>query len=60
MDRTSGAYDAVIDFDAATRDPSNPTFFLPVFNSGDNLHPSDVGYEAMAQAAYRVLRRVLH
>ena len=46
-----------------TRDQSacrNPTFFLPVYNSGDNLHPSDVGYEAMAQAAYRVLRRVLH
>jgi lysophospholipase L1-like esterase len=55
--RTSGAYDAVIDFDAATRDPGNPTFFLPAFNSGDNLHPSDAGYEAMARAAYNVLRR---
>jgi lysophospholipase L1-like esterase len=57
--RTSGAYDAVIDFDAATLDPSNPAFFLPAFNSGDNLHPSDAGYEAMAQAAYQVLRREL-
>ncbi|HKX28996.1 MAG TPA: SGNH/GDSL hydrolase family protein, partial [Blastocatellia bacterium] len=49
--RTSGAYDAVIDFDAATLDPNNPAFFLPAFNSGDNLHPSDAGYEAMAQTA---------
>jgi lysophospholipase L1-like esterase len=57
--RTSGAYDAVIDFDAATLDPNNPAFFLPVYNSGDNLHPSDAGYEAMAQAAYQVLRREL-
>jgi lysophospholipase L1-like esterase len=57
--RASGAYDAVIDFDAATLDPNNPAFFLPAFNSGDNLHPSDAGYEAMAQAAYQVLRREL-
>jgi lysophospholipase L1-like esterase len=57
--RTSREYDAVIDFDAATLDPSNPAFFLPAFNSGDNLHPSDAGYEAMAQAAYQVLRREL-
>jgi lysophospholipase L1-like esterase len=56
--RTSGEYDAVIDFDAATRDPANPTFFLPVYNSGDNLHPSDAGYVAMAKAAYQVLRRL--
>jgi lysophospholipase L1-like esterase len=57
--RTSGGYDAVIDFDAATLDPNNPAFFLPAYNSGDNLHPSDAGYEAMAQAAYQVLRREL-
>lgn len=48
--RTSRAYDAVIDFDAATRDPQNPTKFLPVYNGGDNLHPSDAGYTAMAEA----------
>lgn len=55
--RTSRAYDAVIDFDAATLDPANPTFFLPPYNSGDNLHPSDAGYEAMARAAYKVLKK---
>ncbi len=48
--RTSKEYDAVIDFDAATRDPQQPTKFLATFNSGDNLHPSDAGYQAMANA----------
>jgi len=40
----------VIDFDVATRDPSHPTRFLPAFDSGDHLHPSDAGYQAMANA----------
>ena len=48
--RTSGAYDAVIDFDAAVRDPAHPARFLPVYDSGDHLHPGDAGYEAMARA----------
>lgn len=48
--RTSGAFDGVIDFDAATRDPANPLRFRPEFDSGDMLHPSDAGYEAMAEA----------
>jgi lysophospholipase L1-like esterase len=48
--RTSGAYDAVIDFDAAVRDPAHPVRFLPAYDSGDHLHPSDAGYQAMADA----------
>lgn len=48
--RTSGAYDAVLDFDAATRDPNAPTRLLPTYDSGDHLHPSDAGYAAMAEA----------
>jgi lysophospholipase L1-like esterase len=48
--RTSKEYDGVIDFDAATRDPNQPTKFLAPYNSGDNLHPSDAGYQAMANA----------
>jgi lysophospholipase L1-like esterase len=48
--RTSGAYDAVIDFDLVTRDPGQPTRFLPALDSGDHLHPSDAGYQAMANA----------
>ena len=48
--RTGKAYDAVIDFDKATRDPGNPKMFLPLYDSCDHLHPSDVGYKAMADA----------
>jgi len=48
--RTSGEYDAVIDFDAATRDPANPRAMLPIYDSGDTLHPNSAGYEAMANA----------
>ena len=48
--RTSGAYDGVIDFDAAVRDPEQPTRFRWDLHAGDWLHPSDAGYEAMANA----------
>jgi lysophospholipase L1-like esterase len=48
--RTGGAFDAVVDFEAATRDPNNPKQFQPEFDSGDHLHPSDAGYQAMADA----------
>ena len=48
--RTSGTYDAVIDFDAATRDPSHPTRLRPAYDSGDHLHPNDAGYRAMAES----------
>ena len=45
--RASGAFDAVIDFDAAVRDPSRPDTFLPAYDHGDHLHPNDAGYKAM-------------
>jgi lysophospholipase L1-like esterase len=48
--RTSGAFDAVVDFEAATRDPNNPKRFRPEFDPGDHLHPNDAGYKAMADA----------
>lgn len=48
--RTSGAFDGVIDFDAAVRDPADPDRLLPAYDSGDHLHPSDAGYAAMAEA----------
>jgi lysophospholipase L1-like esterase len=48
--RTSGAFDGVIDFDAAVRDPSDPLVINPPFDSGDHLHPNDAGYQAMANA----------
>jgi lysophospholipase L1-like esterase len=48
--RTNGEFDGVIDFDQATRDPSDPEVYLPAYDSGDHLHPNDAGYEAMANA----------
>jgi lysophospholipase L1-like esterase len=48
--RSGKAYDAVIDFDAATRDPENPKQIRPTYNIRDHLHPNDVGYKAMADA----------
>ena len=48
--RTSNAYDAVIDFDKLLRDPSHPSRLLPAYDSGDHVHPNDVGYRAMADA----------
>lgn len=48
--RASGAYDGVIDFEKITRDPADSTRFLPAYDSGDHLHPSDVGYKAMGEA----------
>jgi lysophospholipase L1-like esterase len=48
--RSSDAFDAVIDFDRAVRDPSHPTRMLPAYDSGDHLHPNDLGMQAMANA----------
>jgi lysophospholipase L1-like esterase len=48
--RTGKAYDAVIDFDLAVEDPSNPKQIRPSFNIRDHLHPNDDGYKAMAAA----------
>jgi len=48
--RTSGRFDAVIDFDAAMRDPQNPSRLLAAADSGDHLHPNEVGYQMMADA----------
>ena len=47
--RTSGAFDAVVDFDAALRNPAHSDALLPVYDSNDHIHPSDAGYAKMAQ-----------
>jgi lysophospholipase L1-like esterase len=46
--RTSGAFDAVFDFDRALRDPAQPDRMLPQYDGGDHLHPGDAGYQKMA------------
>jgi lysophospholipase L1-like esterase len=48
--RTSGTYDAVLDFAAATQDPARPTRMRAEYDSGDHLHPSPAGYTAMANS----------
>ncbi|MEU8616176.1 GDSL-type esterase/lipase family protein, partial [Actinoplanes sp. NPDC048791] len=48
--RTGGDYDAVIDFDAAVRDRTDPLRLAPAYDSGDHLHPNDAGMAALAAA----------
>jgi lysophospholipase L1-like esterase len=48
--REGGAFDAVVDFDRALRDPERPASMLPTYDCGDHLHPSDLGYNKMGDA----------
>jgi lysophospholipase L1-like esterase len=48
--RTGAVADGVVDFHAAVRDPSDPDQLRPEYDSGDHLHLSAAGYEAMANA----------
>lgn len=48
--RTSGAFDAVFDFDKVVRDATDPKLIRPDFNIRDHLHPNDAGYKAMAES----------
>lgn len=46
--RTTDLIDGCIDFDKAVCDPDHPERFLPIYDSGDHLHPSKLGYKRMA------------
>lgn len=48
--RHSGAFDAVIDFETAVKDPQNPRQLAPWADSGDHLHLSPQGYKALADS----------
>jgi lysophospholipase L1-like esterase len=48
--RGSPAFDGVIDFEYAMKDPARPDALNPAYDSGDHLHPSEAGYKAMAEA----------
>lgn len=52
--RTNTVFDGVIDFDAAVRDPVDPTKFkaefYPGVNANDWLHLNVLGYQAMGEA----------
>jgi lysophospholipase L1-like esterase len=45
--RSGGAFDAVIDFDRALRDPEHPRRMLSIYDNGDHLHPGDNGLVRM-------------
>ncbi|MDX3694142.1 SGNH/GDSL hydrolase family protein [Streptomyces europaeiscabiei] len=47
--RSGNVFDTYVDFDKALRDPYAPRRLRPDYDSGDHLHPSDKGYEQMAE-----------
>lgn len=53
--RKDRGFDGVVDFDAALRDPASPLHFLGADQCGDDLHPNDAGYHAMAETAFQRL-----
>jgi lysophospholipase L1-like esterase len=55
--RTSGHFDAVIDFEAATRDREKPTRIRAAVDGGDHLHPGPEGYRIMAASVDLALFR---
>jgi lysophospholipase L1-like esterase len=48
--RKSGDPDAVLDFDAAWRDPAHPARIAKSLQAGDHLHGNDAGYHALADS----------
>ncbi len=48
--RHGGEFDAVLDFDAALRDPDQPTRMAKGKQMGDYLHGNDAGYEALGKS----------
>ncbi|KAJ5150820.1 uncharacterized protein N7482_010072 [Penicillium canariense] len=48
--RTSGTFDAVVDFDSVLRDSKHSAFLKEEFDSGDGLHPNEWAFGAMASA----------
>jgi lysophospholipase L1-like esterase len=48
--RNGHAFDGVVDFDKAIRDPQHPGRMLEKYDGGDRLHPGDAGYRAMGEA----------
>jgi len=48
--RSNTEFDGVIDFDKVLADPADPAELLPAYDSGDHIHPNDLGNQAMADA----------
>ena len=48
--RNGHAFDGVVDFEKAVRDPQHPDRMLAAYDGGDHLHPGDAGYKAMGES----------
>jgi len=48
--RSAAAFDLLADIDVALRNPAAPQSLRAAYDSGDHLHPNDVGYQALAAA----------
>jgi len=48
--RAKGNFDAVVDLEAALRDPQHPAKLKAEVDSGDHIHPNDIGNQVMADA----------
>ena len=48
--RGTDVFDAIVDFDRALCDPDHATRMLPIYDCGDHLHPSDLGYRTLGDA----------
>jgi lysophospholipase L1-like esterase len=56
---TEHVFNGVINFAAAVQEPSDREHLLPIFDSGDNLHPNAAGFKAMADAiSLRMINRL--
>lgn len=55
--RHSKAFDAVVDFDAALRDPADAQRLLPAFDSGNHFTPNAAGYQRMAEVFTKAFER---
>jgi len=53
--RSTDEIDAFIDFDALMKDPEDAARLYKDYDSGDHLHPSEMGHQCMCDAVYRVL-----
>ncbi len=57
--RSQSPANGYVDFDAAVRDPSDPSRINPAYDGGDHLHFDLAGYQTMANAVkLSLLRRV--
>jgi lysophospholipase L1-like esterase len=48
--RSSGRFDAIIDFDQIMRNPADTLSLLPAADTGDHLHPNEIGHQMMGKA----------